>query len=182
MSRASGLPVSSVRRIVRAFEFRRFLDEIEKVVPDDLDVHLGDGQPRRPRDAADPQPAGQAAALASPPDADGLVLDQPSRALPRVVDGAPDSDAASIVPSPRCKPRSKTISTTTTPIPSRSDGPNPPIRSSKPSSASASETLKPSIGRTSGPGHQAASRPLPRRANLTPAPPPARACATTRWP
>ncbi len=90
MSRASGLSVSSVRRIGRAIEFRRFLDEIEKAGPDDLDVHLGDGQPRRPRDAADPQPAGQAATLSGPPDADGLVLDQPSRALLRAVDRAPD--------------------------------------------------------------------------------------------
>ena len=40
MARASGLSVSTVRRIWRAKEFRKFLDEIEAAVPDDLDVHL----------------------------------------------------------------------------------------------------------------------------------------------
>ena len=40
MARASGLSVSTVQRIWRAKEFRKFLDEIEAAVPDDLDVHL----------------------------------------------------------------------------------------------------------------------------------------------
>ena len=39
MARASGLSVSTVQRIWRAKEFRKFLDEIEAAVPDDLDVH-----------------------------------------------------------------------------------------------------------------------------------------------
>jgi len=63
----------------RATEFRKFLDEIEAAVPDDLDVSSRHGQLRNPQDAADPRLAGQEAALARPSDAHQFILAQSGR-------------------------------------------------------------------------------------------------------
>ena len=69
----------------RAQEFRKFLDEIERNVPTDLDMHVVHGQRVEPQDQADPPLVRQATALARPLHADILILDQSGRALLRAL-------------------------------------------------------------------------------------------------
>src|SRR5438309_117664 len=67
----------------RAKEFRKFLDEIEAAVPDDLDVHLVWDNYATHKTPLIPQLAGKKTSLARPPDANKRLLDQPGRAVLR---------------------------------------------------------------------------------------------------
>ena len=74
----------------RAAEFRKFLDEIEAAVPARSRRPSRHGQLRHPQDTADPQLAGQKAALACASDADQFVVAQSGRALLRPADRQKD--------------------------------------------------------------------------------------------
>ena len=72
----------------RATEFRKFLDEVERNVPADLDVHVVMDNYGTHKTKLDPQLVRQAPALARALHADIGVMDQPGRALLRAADRA----------------------------------------------------------------------------------------------
>jgi transposase len=121
----------------RAAEFRRFLDEIENAVPDDLDVHLVMDNyathktpliqrwlVKRPRWHVHLTPTGAS------------WINQVERFFALLSER--QSSAAFITASPPCKPPSPRSSMPTTPTRNHSAGPNPPMTSSPQSSVSVS--------------------------------------------
>ncbi len=87
---ADGTVISELHRRHRAVEFRKFLAAIDKAVPADLDVHLvcdnyATHNTARDQDLARPPPA-----LPRPLHPDGLVVDEPGRALVRPADRQAD--------------------------------------------------------------------------------------------
>ncbi len=128
MAQASGLSVSSVRRIWRAFGLQPHRTETFKLSCDPLFVD-------KVRDVV------------------GLYAAPPSHAVVLCADEKSQIRRGVHRSVPSYKLRSKTSSITTTPIQSRSEGPNPPIRSSRLSSTSVLETRETLLARTFNPGH-----------------------------
>jgi transposase len=87
---ADGTVISELHRRHRAIEFRQFLAAIDKAVPAGLEVHLVCDNYAHPQHRRDQDLAGTPSAVPRPLHPDGLVLDEPGRAVVRPADRQAD--------------------------------------------------------------------------------------------
>ena len=139
---ATGRVIGKCYRRHRAGEFLDFLKEIDRRVPEGLDVHIVMDNYATHKTAPVKAWLARRAALACSLYADLRFLDQSGRTLVRRTDAQATAARRAHTPPASSKPISGPSSKSTTKTPSPSGGPNRPTTSSLPSSAFASVSIK----------------------------------------